>query len=54
MDNKKEVRVIFLDIAKVFDKVWYRGILHKLQKAGIDGNLLFWFVVWFKSLKSGY
>ena len=43
IDNEKEVRVIFLDIAKAFDRVWHKGILHKLQKAGIDGNLLLWF-----------
>ena len=43
IDNEKEVRVIFLDIAKGFDRVWHKGILHKLQKAGIDGNLLLWF-----------
>ena len=43
IDNEKEVRVIFLDIAKEFDRVWHKGILHKLQKAGIDGNLLLWF-----------
>ena len=40
IDNEKEVRVIFLDIAKEFDRVWHKGILSKLQKAGIDGNLL--------------
>ena len=43
VDNEKEVRVIFLDIAKAFDRVWHRGMLHKLQTAGIDGNLLLWF-----------
>ena len=43
IDNEKEVRVIFLDTAKAFDRVWHRVILHKLQKAGIDGNLLLWF-----------
>ena len=25
------------------DRVWHKGILHTLQKAGIDGNLLLWF-----------
>ncbi len=43
VDDGKEVRVIFLDIAKAFDKVWHRGLLHKLHKAGIDGKLLDWF-----------
>ena len=31
-DNQKEVRVIFLDISKAFDKVWHKGLLHKMKK----------------------
>ena len=30
----------FLDISKAFDKVWYKGIVHKLKLYGISGNLL--------------
>ena len=43
IDNQKEVRVIFLDIRKAFDKVWHRGIIHKLFLCGIRGKLLNWF-----------
>ena len=25
---------------KAFDKVWHKGLLHKLKKIGISGNLL--------------
>ena len=39
----KEIRVVFLDISKAFDRVWHSGLLFKLQLAGIDGNLLEWF-----------
>ena len=39
----KEVRVIFLDMSKAFDKVWHNGLLFKLKKSGINGNLLNWF-----------
>ena len=43
VDQQKEVRIIFLDISKAFDKVWHPGLLHKLRKAGIMGDLLAWF-----------
>ena len=33
-------RVIFVDILKAFGKVWYEGIIHKLQQLEISGNLL--------------
>ena len=35
-----EVRSVFLDISKAFDKVWHEGLLFKLKQNGIDGNLL--------------
>ena len=43
LDNGLEVRAVFFDISKAFDKVWHRGLLHKLNKAGIRGKLLSWF-----------
>ena len=39
-DEGLEVRSIFLDIAKAFDKVWHDGIIFKLTENGISGNLL--------------
>ena len=42
LDNGLEVRVVFFDISKAFDKVWHKGLLYKLQKAGICGELLLW------------
>jgi hypothetical protein len=33
---------IFCDISKAFDRVWHTGLLYKLRKIGIDGNLLSW------------
>ena len=44
VDNGKEVRVVFLDISKAFDRVWHRGLLQKLHSIGISGDLLKWFV----------
>ena len=39
-DEGLEVRSIFLNIAKAFDKVWHYGIIFKLTQNGISGNLL--------------
>lgn len=35
VDWGKEVRVVFFDISKVFDKVWYIGLLYKFEKVGV-------------------
>ena len=35
-----EVRAVFLDISKAFDKVWHDGLLFKLKQNGVSGNLL--------------
>ena len=42
-DDGKEVRAIFFDISKAFDRVWHQGLLYKLQTVGITGSLLLWF-----------
>ena len=31
LDDGKEVRVVFLDVSKAFDRVWHTGLLFKLQ-----------------------
>ena len=31
IDEGKEVRAIFCDISKAFDRVWHKGLLYKLQ-----------------------
>jgi hypothetical protein len=43
IDEGKEIRAIFFDISKAFDRVWHKGLLAKLKSAGITGNLLSWF-----------
>ena len=34
-----EVRSVFLDISKAFDRVWYKGLLYKLKCMGISGEI---------------
>ena len=38
-----EVRAVFLDISKAFDKVWHEGLIFKLKQNGVCGNLLLLF-----------
>jgi hypothetical protein len=42
LEQGKEVRMVFLDISKAFDKVWPRGLLHKLEQLGVRDPLLKW------------
>jgi hypothetical protein len=31
LESGKEVRMVFLDISKAFDKVWHRRLIYKLE-----------------------
>ena len=43
LDHKKDVQIVFCDISKAFDRVWHEGLLYKLKKIGLHGDLLQWF-----------
>ena len=43
VDSGKEVRVVFCDISKAFDRVWHRGLLYKLSHMGCSESILKWF-----------
>ena len=42
LDDGKEVRAIFCDVSKAFDRVWHKGLLYKLKQTGINESLLEW------------
>ena len=39
-DDGHEVRGVFLNLFKVFDRVWHEGLLFKLQQNRISGELI--------------
>ena len=43
LDNKKNLRIVFCDISKAFDRCWHKGILYKLRCLGVGGTMLEWF-----------
>ena len=42
IDASTYVGVIFFDLKKAFDRVWHRGLLAKLESAGVKGRALQW------------
>ena len=44
LEEGSEMRAVFLDISKAFDRVWHRGLIAKLRSIGVEGNLLNWFI----------
>ena len=46
-----DVRGIFLDISKAFDKVWHNGLLFKSKTYGVEGDLLLLFKNYLKNCK---
>ena len=42
LDKGKDVRFIFCDISKAFDKVWHNGIFYKLRSYGMSDQIIKW------------
>jgi hypothetical protein len=42
LEAGKDVNMVFLDVSKAFDRVWHKGLVHKLKANGIGGHLLLW------------
>ena len=38
--SKNQVRAVFLDISKAFDRVWHKGLIFKLKQNGISDKIL--------------
>ena len=43
LDDGKEIRCVFCDISKAFDRVWHKGLLHKLRQIGLGPPIIEWF-----------
>ena len=43
LDKRITSQTVFFDISKAFDRVWHKGLIHKLHCIGIRGSLLNWF-----------
>ena len=48
IDDGKEISAVFCDISKAFDRVWHKGLLHKLIRNGITGSLYNWLADYLK------
>ena len=42
MDRRRDVRFVFCDVSKAFDKVWHKGLLFKLKLTGVNKQLISW------------
>ena len=51
IDESKEIRVVFLDISKAFDRVWHKGLLAKLRAIGFSENIVEWFSSYLENRK---
>ena len=43
LDEGKEIRLVFCDISKAFDRVWHKGLIFNIKSIGVSGDMLEWF-----------
>ena len=43
VDKGKEIRAVFCDIIKAFDRVWHNGLLYKFHCMGFSYRIVNWF-----------
>ena len=53
LDDGLEVKAVFCDISKAFDRVWHKGLLSKFNSVGLSGSLLGWFQNYLSDRKQG-
>ena len=41
--DAKDVRAVFCDTKKAFDRVWHKELLYRLKAYGINGKHILWF-----------
>ena len=41
-DEKQSTCIVYCDISKAFDRVWHKGLIHKLKELGFSGNVIAW------------
>ena len=51
LDEEKEVRAVFCNICKAFDRVGHKGLLYRLKTPCVTGSLLHWFSNYLASRK---
>ena len=51
LDNGKVVGVVYIDFQKAFDTVSHEILIYKLEAMGLSGDMLKWFVSYFKDRK---
>ena len=54
LDKGFEVRLVFLDILKVFDKIYHEALIFKLKQNGVSGNVLNLLCGFLRNLKQFY
>ena len=51
LESRKHTCSVFCDISKVFDRVWHRGLLHKLKSYVFNGKFHSWFCSYLNNSK---